>query len=49
MLMERVAAGELDLSFVITHVVPLEEAPRMYRTFRNHQDGAIKVVLKPWG
>ena len=26
---------------------PLDEAPRMYRTFRDKQDGCIKVVLKP--
>ena len=26
---------------------PLEQAPRMYRTFRDKQDGCVKVVLKP--
>ena len=37
----------IDPSFLITHTVPLEEGPGMYRTFRNKQDGCIKVVLKP--
>ena len=34
-------------SFLITHRVRLDEAPEMYRTFRDKQDGCIKVVLKP--
>ena len=33
--------------FVITHTVPLERGPEMYKTFRDKQDGCIKVVLKP--
>ncbi len=36
--------GVLDL---VTHTVPLSEAPAMYETFRNKEDGCIKVVLKP--
>ena len=36
--------GTEDLT---THRVPLEEAPDMYRIFRDKQDGCIKVVLKP--
>ena len=47
-LLERVQAGEIDPSFVITHRVPLEQGPEMYRTFRDKEDGCIKVVLKPW-
>jgi threonine dehydrogenase-like Zn-dependent dehydrogenase len=26
---------------------PIEEGPAMYKTFRDKQDGCIKVVLKP--
>jgi threonine dehydrogenase-like Zn-dependent dehydrogenase len=47
-LFEKVQKGEIDPSFVITHTVPLEKAPEMYKTFRDKQDGCIKVVLKPW-
>jgi threonine dehydrogenase-like Zn-dependent dehydrogenase len=47
-LLERVQRGDIDPSFVITHRVPLSEAPRMYETFRDKQDGCIKVVLDPW-
>lgn len=46
-LLERVQKGEIDPSFVITHRVKLEDAPRMYKTFRDKEDGCIKVVLKP--
>ena len=46
-LLDRIESGELDPSFVITHRVPLDEAPNMYKTFRDKADGCIKVVLKP--
>lgn len=46
-LLEKVEAGEIDPSFVITHRVPLEQAPEAYKTFRDKEDGCIKVVLKP--
>jgi threonine dehydrogenase-like Zn-dependent dehydrogenase len=46
-LSRRIVEGEIDPSFVITHQAPLEDGPGMYRTFRNKQDGCVKVVLKP--
>ena len=46
-LLDHVAAGDIDPSFVITHRASLEDAPQMYDTFRDKQDGCIKVVLKP--
>jgi threonine dehydrogenase-like Zn-dependent dehydrogenase len=46
-LMERIAAGEVDPSFVITHRVPLDDAPKAYWMFKAKQDGCVKVVLKP--
>ena len=47
-LMELIQKGEIDPSFVITHRMPLEQAPTGYETFREKRDGCIKVVLKPW-
>ncbi|HYE25864.1 MAG TPA: zinc-dependent alcohol dehydrogenase [Clostridia bacterium] len=47
-LLERIESGEIDPSFVMTHRVPLTEAPQMYRTFRDKQDKCVKVVLDPW-
>ena len=30
-----------------THRLPLEEGPEAYKTFKDKEDGCIKVVLKP--
>jgi threonine dehydrogenase-like Zn-dependent dehydrogenase len=46
-LLARIEAGEIDPTFVVTHRVPLEEAPEMYRIFRDKEDDCVKVVLKP--
>jgi len=46
-LLEMVEGGEIDPSFVITHRAPLEEGPALYKTFRDKEDGCIKVVLTP--
>jgi threonine dehydrogenase-like Zn-dependent dehydrogenase len=46
-LLRRIQEGQIDPSFVITHTVGLEQGPAMYKTFRDKQDGCIKVVLKP--
>jgi threonine dehydrogenase-like Zn-dependent dehydrogenase len=47
MLLERIEAGDIAPSFVITHRLPLEDGPKAYKTFRDKDDGCIKVVLKP--
>jgi threonine dehydrogenase-like Zn-dependent dehydrogenase len=47
-LLERVMNGDIDPSFVITHHLPLDEAPRGYRMFMNKEDNCEKVVLKPF-
>ncbi|MBL4609607.1 MAG: zinc-dependent alcohol dehydrogenase [Pseudomonadaceae bacterium] len=46
-LLHRIQEGQIDPSFVITHSVSLEDGPDMYKTFRDKQDGCVKVVLKP--
>lgn len=46
-LLRRIQAGEIDPSFVVTHRAGLEDGPALYRTFRDKQDGCVKVVLKP--
>ena len=47
MLLEKIQAEEIDPSFVITHVLPLDRGPEAYKTFRDKKDKCIKVVLKP--
>jgi threonine dehydrogenase-like Zn-dependent dehydrogenase len=46
-LLEKIERGQIDPSFIVTHCLPLEEAPAAYKTFRDKEDGCIKVVLKP--
>ena len=44
-LLERIQNGEIDPSFVITHRLPLDEAPLGFSMFMNKQDNCEKVVL----
>ncbi len=46
-LLRRIEEGQIDPSFVITHRASLEGGPALYKTFREKQDGCVKVVLKP--
>lgn len=46
-LLAKIEAGEIDPSFVVTHPASLEDAPEMYKKFRDKKDGVIKVVMKP--
>lgn len=46
-LLEKIEEGDIDPSFVITHETSLEKGPEMYETFRDKEDGCIKVVLTP--
>jgi len=48
-LLERVQNGEIDPSFVITHRMSLEDAPKGYDIFKKKKENCIKVVLKPGG
>jgi threonine dehydrogenase-like Zn-dependent dehydrogenase len=46
-LLERIMKGEIDPSFVITHRLPLADAPAGYEMFVNKADDCVKIVLKP--
>ncbi len=46
-LLEHIRAGRIDPRAIITHRLPLEEAPRAYELFARKQDGCIKCVLLP--
>jgi threonine dehydrogenase-like Zn-dependent dehydrogenase len=45
--LDKIEAGEIDPSFIISHRRPLGDAPALYKTFRDKNDGCTKVVLKP--
>jgi threonine dehydrogenase-like Zn-dependent dehydrogenase len=46
-LLGQIEAGEIDPTFVITHHLPLEDAPKAYELFKHKEDGCVKVVLRP--
>jgi threonine dehydrogenase-like Zn-dependent dehydrogenase len=46
MLLDRIQRGDIDPSFVISHTMPLSEAPKGYEMFLNKVDNCEKVVLK---
>ena len=47
-LLDHIETGDIDPSFVISHRVPIQQAPQMYKVFRDKQDDCTKVVLDPW-
>jgi threonine dehydrogenase-like Zn-dependent dehydrogenase len=44
-LLRRIEDGDIDPTFVITHRMPLADAPRGYEMFANKEDCCEKVVL----
>ena len=46
-LLERIENGEIDPSFIISHRLTLDEAPRGYEMFKHKEDECVKVVLRP--
>ena len=46
-LVRRIQEGQIDASYIITHRAALEDGPGLYKTFRDKEDGCIKVVLRP--
>jgi S-(hydroxymethyl)glutathione dehydrogenase/alcohol dehydrogenase len=46
-LMQMVVDGKVKLNDVITHQLPLTEAPHGYQIFNDKKDKCVKVVLKP--
>ncbi|HEU5161175.1 MAG TPA: zinc-dependent alcohol dehydrogenase [Streptosporangiaceae bacterium] len=47
MLLDRIASGELDTKHLVTHELPLDEAPRAYQMFKNKEDGCVRAVFRP--
>ncbi len=46
-LLDLIRAGTIDAKEIVTHHLPLEEAPRAYQIFAKKQDECIKCVLIP--
>lgn len=46
-LIDLVEQRKVQLNDIITHRLPLTEAPRGYDIFKKKEDGCVKVVLTP--
>jgi threonine dehydrogenase-like Zn-dependent dehydrogenase len=46
-LLERIRQGEIEPSDIITHRLPLAQAPHAYEIFQRKQEDCLKVVLDP--
>ena len=44
-LLAHAERGELDASYLVTHTMSLEDAPRGYEMFKKKQDGCVRVLL----
>ena len=47
-LLEKIVNNEIDSTFVISHRVALDDAPKMYEIFCKKEDNCTKVVMDPW-
>lgn len=48
-LMPLIRNKQVPLREIVTHVVPINQGPEMYRRFAAREHGVLKVLLKPWG
>ena len=46
-LLQLIASGGIDTTFIITHRMALDDAPAGYRLFNEKKDGCIKIVMDP--
>lgn len=46
-LLDAIMEGKIDTTFLISHRLPLEQAPEGYRMFHDKQNEVTKIVLKP--
>jgi len=47
-LLERIEKGQIDPSYVISHRISLDDAPRMYSLWRDKKEQVTKIVIDPW-
>jgi threonine dehydrogenase-like Zn-dependent dehydrogenase len=48
-LLQDVVDGKIDPSVVVTHRGTLKEGPEFYQKFLGHEEGILKVILRPEG
>ena len=47
-LLDRIEDGQIDPSSIISHRISLEDAPEMYKIWRDKGESVTKIVIDPW-
>lgn len=47
-LLERIEKGQIDPSRIISHRITLDQAPEMYKIWRDKKEHVTKIVIDPW-
>jgi threonine dehydrogenase-like Zn-dependent dehydrogenase len=47
-LLERIEKGQIDPTYIISHRVTLDQAPKMYEIWRDKKENVTKIVIDPW-
>jgi threonine dehydrogenase-like Zn-dependent dehydrogenase len=47
-LLKRIEEGQIDPSYIISHRITLDEAPEMYKIWRDKKEKVTKIVIDPW-
>ncbi|HZY60961.1 MAG TPA: zinc-dependent alcohol dehydrogenase [Edaphobacter sp.] len=47
-LLQRIEKGDIDPAYIISHRITLEEAPEMYKIWRDKKENVTKIVIDPW-
>src|SRR3954447_7853519 len=47
-LLEKIEKGQIDPSRIISHRITLDQAPEMYKVWRDKKQHVTKIVIDPW-
>lgn len=47
-LLDRIEGGQIDPSYIISHRITLDQAPEMYKVWRDKKENVTKIVIDPW-
>lgn len=47
-LLARIEKGQIDPSYIISHRITLDQAPEMYKVWRDKKEKVTKIVIDPW-
>ena len=47
-LLEKIEQGKIDPAYIISHRITLDQAPEMYKVWRDKKEDVTKIVIDPW-